>query len=634
MDLAGPGARLAKKYANQAASAVTAGIASISAAVTTAQATITSAKNAALTALTQYVASAQAAINVARGRAETAADAAEAALDSINDFTHGPQGMPGSGNLIGFSADDFGAVGDGVTNDTVALNDLAAAVMVAGGGVVDFTPGATYLVGIQTFNGTINNYLFDPHDVLKITGCNFPLILRGNGCKIKCADDLKFGSFNADGTVRNEAMPFTGDAIASPYKEMIHVADCTGFVHISGFELDGNCTNLEIGGQWGDTGRQIPCTGLYLKDNTGGERVEDVESHHHCLDGWQLNGVSPDAGSLSTMGAAVNVNCHHNGRQGQSVVGGAGWTYDNCKFGYTGKDTGFAASAPAAGVDIEGEGGKVVHDMTYRRCEFFCNSGAGLIADQGASENITFEDSRFIGDTNWAAWADNPRYRFVRCTFIGALTHLHPNSDPDLAARFEDCRFLDDPALSPTGLVYGGSNPNKPILDLGTGDTNVRFTRSRFDLTHAHSLPYTGEAIYDDCVMTQVAATAAYPRGHYKGVNFLDTAGSVDLTGNPQIEGDLIINGASSVRKSESHNFGTVGAGASAIFETSFSMFVPDSQVLARLDPLIPNFSIKVYPNIDGNARVVITNETGSSVNVGTRTVHMRRFYLTGLDYS
>lgn len=627
VDMVGPGARLARKYANQAAAAVTAGLASIAAAVTAAGATITAAMNAALVTLTQYVATAETAINVARGRAETAADAAEAALDDILDFTAGPQGMPGSGNLIGFSVADY-ATGDGVTNDTVGLNDLAADVMAAGGGVVDFTPGATYLIGIQTLEGTINGYLFDPHNVIKITGCNFPLTLRGNGCKIKCVDDLKYGSFNPDGTVRNETMPFMGDAIATPYKEMIHVADCTGFVDISGFELDGNCTNLEIGGQWGDTGRQIPCTGLYLKDNTGGERITDVKSHHHGLDGWQLNGVSPDAGSLSTMGAAVNVDCQHNGRQGLSIVGGAGWIFDTCKFGFTGKDTGFAASAPGAGVDIEGEGGKVVHDLTFRRSEFFCNSGAGLIADQGASENIAFEHCRFIGDTNWAIWPDNPRYRFRGCTFIGASTHLHANADPDKAAQFDDCRFLDDPALSPTGLVYGGANPDKPCLDLGTGSENVAFRRTRFALTHTLALPYLTGAIMEDCVLSQVGGQNSYCRPTVRGLVKMTTAGSNSFEFMPTVQGELIYNGESQTRKTITPTIGAIPAGTVGIVDTAISFFPNLEAVIVNVE--YPQSKIPwchVFPTINdsGNVRVNIHNLAGGTITPGLVTIHLRK---------
>ncbi|MEI6590145.1 MAG: glycosyl hydrolase family 28-related protein, partial [Verrucomicrobiota bacterium] len=48
------------------------------------------------------------------------------------------------------SVKDFGAVGDGITNDTVAFQAAAAAINAAGGGKL-IIPAGTYIVGLQYF---------------------------------------------------------------------------------------------------------------------------------------------------------------------------------------------------------------------------------------------------------------------------------------------------------------------------------------------------------------------------------------------------------------------------------------------------------------------------------------------------
>jgi len=54
---------------------------------------------------------------------------------------------------------DFGAVGDGVTDDTAAVADAIAAVKAAGGGVVNFPAGNYLLEGVAGADGTKNGIL-------------------------------------------------------------------------------------------------------------------------------------------------------------------------------------------------------------------------------------------------------------------------------------------------------------------------------------------------------------------------------------------------------------------------------------------------------------------------------------------
>jgi hypothetical protein len=318
---------------------------------------------------------------------------------------------------------------------------------------------------------------------------------------------------------------------------MIMARECSGPVEISDLELDGNLRALAIGGRYGDVGWQIPACGIGLFDNKGPERISRVYSHHHGQDGIQIDGLDRSRGAGVTS-LISDTRCEYNGRQGFSLVGGRGYQFRNCKFNHTGKAG--LASPPGAGFDIEAEGGKKIRDVAFTGCEFSDNAGSGMVADSGDSEGATFTSCTFIGTTNWGVWPNKPRFRFASCTFVGSIVHAFGDRDPQRATQFLDCTFRDDPALSPTGVVYGGENPDRPIADFPSNE-NVAFNRCRFLLTHQSALPWTTNVTYSDCVLQQRSPKDSYPRGYYIGRNII-TGPRVGLYGS-KIRGELIVNG-------------------------------------------------------------------------------------------
>jgi hypothetical protein len=165
--------------------------------------------------------------------------------------------------------------------------------------------------------------------------------------------------------------------------------------------------------------------------------------------------------------------------------------------------------------------------------------GVGMVADTGDSEGASFTGCTFIGTTNWSAWPNKPRFRFSRCTFVGAIVHAFGDPQPERAAQFHDCTFRDDPALSPTGRVYGGTNRDRPIADLPS-NPNVLFNRCKFLLTHDAVLPWSTRVIYADCIFTQKPERWSFPRGIFVGRNTI--RGKANLSGST-VRGELIHNG-------------------------------------------------------------------------------------------
>jgi hypothetical protein len=427
-----------------------------------------------------------------------------------------------------FRPEDFGARGDGTTNDTRAFAALSAEVNRQGGGTISLARGRTYIIGEQQRGGA---YGWTPGPVLELRNLTNPLTILGNGARIRCAPGLRFGAFDlaADAPAHRPMPNFHIAEVASPYRAMIHIVSCSGPIEVRDVELDGNLQRLRIGGQFGDRGWQIPASGILFEGNTGAETIDNVLSHHHAQDGAMIIGASARTGR----GRVSRLVSRYNGRQGLSLTAGHGYDFADCEFSHTGRSS--ISSPPGAGVDIEAET-RPIRDLTFARCRFIDNSGVGMDADSGDSADARFTDCLFVGTTTWSAWPRKPGFRFDRCTFVGSVVRPFPSPDPAQACRFTDCRFTDDPKLSPTGKVFLGGGP---IVNMGDSD-NVLFDRCRFDLVDDGVLPWSWKAIYRDCTMSQRSKQAAMTKGRYVGRTVI--SGPVSLYGS-MIEGTLIMNG-------------------------------------------------------------------------------------------
>jgi hypothetical protein len=428
-----------------------------------------------------------------------------------------------------FRPEDFGARADGNTNDTRAFAALSAELNRQGGGTISLARGRTYMIGLQQRGGP---YGWTPEPVLQLKNLSRPLTILGNGARIRCVPDLRYGAFDliTDAPVHHPMPNLRVGEIATPYRAMIHIIGCRGPVEVRDVELDGNVQHLRIGGQYGDVGWQIPAIGILLQENTGPEAIENVLSHHHAQDGAMIVGAAERVGR----GRVSRLICRYNGRQGLSLTAGGHYDFADCEFSHTGRSV--VSSAPGEGVDIEAET-RPIRDLTFARCKFLDNSGVGMVADSGDSADARFTDCLFVGTTEWSAWPRKPGFRFDRCTFVGSVVHPFPSLDPAEACRFTDCRFTDDPKLSPTGKVYVGGGP---IVNMAESD-NVLFDRCRFDLVGAGGLPWSWKAIYRDCTMSQRIKGTPMTKGKYLGRTTINGP-TVALYGS-MIEGTLIMNG-------------------------------------------------------------------------------------------
>src|SRR5580704_6303716 len=81
--------------------------------------------------------------------------------------------LPSSG--LTFNVDNYGALGNGQADDTVAIRDAISAAEAAGGGTVYF-PAGTYLVAPQA-----SDPVTDEQPIFQITGSNLTFLGAGAG---------------------------------------------------------------------------------------------------------------------------------------------------------------------------------------------------------------------------------------------------------------------------------------------------------------------------------------------------------------------------------------------------------------------------------------------------------------------
>lgn len=378
------------------------------------------------------------------------------------------------------SPEDFGAVGDGSTNDTTAFQNAAAKIVADGGGTLRLGAGKTYIVGRQTFAGATGlQYAYGDEDIIKINGCTKPVIIEGNGAKIKLASGLKFGSFNPTTGASHTpgALPFTDYDYQARVGEMIEVQNNYSVV-IQDLELDGNLQNLSLGGQWGDTGYQCSGYGIFSYGNNSLE-IRNVYAHHHALDGLAIGYANLTASSGRYPHTLINVQSEYNARQGCSWTGGNSLTVINCKFNKTGQST--FSSSPTAGFDIEAESGAYCQNGVFINCEFIDNVSNGMVADSGTSVNMLFKKCTFIGADGPSLWVSKEGYVFEDCKIYGAFGQLWGSTDPNSQTKFVRCYISDEIIDGYTPYLSGGLL-NPVLLAAPVRYENCKFRTNRSKL--------------------------------------------------------------------------------------------------------------------------------------------------------
>lgn len=395
-----------------------------------------------------------------------------AALVGLND---GSSVQDLADALTIFRPEQFGAVGDGATDDTEAFQDLGDAVTANGGGRIILRRSATYRIGQQEFSGAADGASYRDQQMLLIEDAT-GLVIEGNGATLKLNDGLHYGSFDPVTGEVYDPPPggFTDANYAATVGHMVRLVNCTK-VRIFDLTIDGNQDELIVGGYWGDLGIQRRANGLTLQDVSEVE-ISNVTSKNNGLDGCYVKGRN-----LAEYGGVrdnINLNgltLENNGRQGASVVGGKGIVFNGCVCRLTGQGTIY--SSPGAGIDLEPNGTDWCTDIELNNCKIEANRGNGLIADGSHARNVAVNQCEFWAgfatgsgspfNSSDAIWLNVEGVKIQNCIVHGCITNLQASAVV-IDTTFDDEEHED----------YGRSAQNRGYLITGGKSSFFRCTFS------------------------------------------------------------------------------------------------------------------------------------------------------------
>lgn len=437
----------------------------------------------------------------------------------------------------GITPESQGALGDGLTNDTAAFQKLATVIQSANGGVISLRPGATYIVGAQTFlNSGI--YMWKGQTVLSFNGLTKPLIIHGNGAKLKLASGLKFGTFDSSGNPTNHTPPWTtGEACTTAIDGIVSVQNCTAAVLIEDLEIDGNASNLSWGGQFGNQGWQLPADLFFIWGNLGPVTMRRCYAHHGSRDGLDSS-FGSGTNAASGYGDRVHIqDCtfEYNNRNNWSSGNGNGCLIENTRFNHAGKCPGVPSptfSSPGANIDLEAfVPASQMRNFRFKSCEFVDAAGNSMNADGGDIQKVSFENCRFVGTSGWSMWVVKPWMRWRDCTIVGgmeinAVRAVGDYSTGDASAPvFENCNFTDDTTQSPTGTIYTGAIVASGGSDLGF----TRFRKCSFNGSTNVALFSANGGYYEDCQFTIGSLGLNCSNPNFIGHTVITSATTIDL---------------------------------------------------------------------------------------------------------
>jgi hypothetical protein len=521
----------------------------------------------------------------------------------------------------------FGAVGDGIADDTTSFQNAINAI--ANGGTLYLSNNKTYKINGSLVIGNKNN-----------------IIIEGNGSTIKRgtapiveSDNLLLALVLSNNIcIKNLTLHGDNETLGK-LEAVDHNLGIYG------------CKNVWLGNV---KSMYSPCDGFYI---------------NRIGTGNTFQGVTAAADTQSEQITMINCIADYNARQGMSIISVTSLIATNCKFNNTGKSTA-GNLAPSAGVDLEPNTTfpYVPHHVTFTNCEFVGNSGGHCIAsDKVISiifDNCKLEDGGSYGISSNAAYTSvrnckfkntgasaRPNFQIVPTENImpkGELINCEFESMIFGAMYYTECSYLDIknctikdganfgirsftsvlyPAkgkLTVDGLtierLYESTPPSGSAYIMGNNSANVELKNILIDRDNATGTPIENGMILASYTNVQLAQN-------------IDIKGTFATTlysgwGNIKTARDNKIN---SVFSNELSKYGeavydapSIAANAQATATITVAGAALGDFVEVAFSISLGGLKLHAYVSATNTVTCVFTNNTGSAIDLGSGTIKAR----------
>lgn len=218
-----------------------------------------------------------------------------------------------SGDSTVFNVLDYGAVGDGIINDTVAINNTILAAKNSGGGTV-YIPTGTYLVTPPGYYTTVDREsAINMKSNVAVVCDNATIIKTETNGQMYCSTIGFYQVVNASWT---------------------------------GGQILGDRSTHTVNTEWSH--------GIKITASNNCE-LSDIYISNFCGDGLSLSSfnVSTQATTYPSDIIINDVICEYNGRTGAAIINGKNITLTNCEGNYNGRAAEGQAHGTNSGFDIE-----------------------------------------------------------------------------------------------------------------------------------------------------------------------------------------------------------------------------------------------------------------------------------------
>lgn len=371
---------------------------------------------------------------------------------------------------------EFGAKGNGRSNDQDAFKKASAFFNKRKGNGKLIIPKGIYLVGRQQFTGNVpgSDKSYEGEYGIDLRGCDNMIIEGKPGAVIKNADSLRIGAFSP-GTgkaFKHTMKDINIDPVYSKYATsagiVIYLSGCSN-ISIKGLLLDGNMHAFILGGNWG-SGRnafELIHYGVYM-----------IDSHDITLSNCSVKNFACDGIYIANLGSElrtynININkvsVNYCGRNGLSWLGGENIRVTNAVFSNQGQ--GLIHESPAAGIDIEVENNSFCRKGYFYNCIMENNVGSAIASgSKKLSSDILFKKCIAASPVYYPVFVDAASHTFEACSFYGTVLVWHKGTSGKDGTEFKRCLFEEN---------YKGKKMYDGSYQLGAEATGVTIDSCTF----------------------------------------------------------------------------------------------------------------------------------------------------------